>query len=75
VGRAWHGDGASTLPTMVSASGGPVELQSKFLNNSDAGMLIHEIGGIVHGYGERDYLIFSGENMHAPLPPTSAHHS
>jgi hypothetical protein len=50
-----------------------VELQSKFLNNSDAGMLAHEIWGIFHGYGKRDYLIFNGNDMHCPLPPTPAH--
>ena len=72
-GRAWHRDGSADCATIVSADGGAVELQSNFLNNSDAGMLADEIGGIFHGYGQRDYLIFNGNDMHCPLPPTPAH--
>ena len=73
AGRAWHRDGSADCATIVSANGGDVELQSKFLNNSDAGLLAHEIGGIIHGYGKSDYLIFNGNDMHCPLPPTPAH--
>lgn len=73
AGRAWHRDGSADCATIVSADGGKVELQSKFLNNSEAGMLAHEIGGIFHGYGQRDYLIFNGNDMHCPLPPAPAH--
>jgi len=72
-GRAWHRDSYSPFPTIISAHGGPVELQSKEKNNADAGMLVHELGGIIHGYGERDYFIFSGNNLHTPVPPTPAH--
>ena len=71
-GRAWHRDGISCLPTIVSADGGPVKLQSEFTCNAEAGMLVHEVGGIIHGYGARDFLVFSGNNLHCPLPPTPA---
>jgi hypothetical protein len=53
--HAMHRDGASTLPTVVSACAGNVELQSKEKHMADAGLLLHEIGGIMHGYGRRDF--------------------
>jgi len=72
-GRCWHRDKECQFPTIVSADGGEVELQSESLNNADSGMLVHEIGGVIHGYGRKDYLIFSGANLHCPMPTVPAH--
>lgn len=69
--HAMHRDGASTLPTVISACPGTIPLlSSEEKHVADAGLLLHEIGGVVHGYGSRDLLIFSGNNLHGPLPPT-----
>ena len=67
---AFHQDSrvqAACAVTAEAAEG--VQLNSIPLAGADAGILLHEVGGLGFGYGSRDVVLFNGAHFHGPLPP------
>jgi hypothetical protein len=59
-----------TCAATAEPDGRLTTLSSVDLNfGADAGEFFHEIGGLLHGYGSRDVILFNGIHMHAPMMP------
>ena len=55
---------------MAAEPEGGVRLHSADVNpGADAGEFFHEVGGLVHGVGRHDIVIFNGCHYHSPLMP------